>query len=87
MLIPYGAQAQYDYFPWEVLNEGRQQPRDLARARVALARQRRSVSRARRLQRAPSIFSNGSIINSKFRLTDLPPADQFKPDRPCLPPL
>ncbi|MBI5712160.1 MAG: glycosyltransferase family 39 protein [Chloroflexi bacterium] len=23
MLIPYGAQAQYDYFPWEVLNEGR----------------------------------------------------------------
>ncbi|MBI5712159.1 MAG: hypothetical protein HZC38_01850 [Chloroflexi bacterium] len=35
----------------------------------------------------PDIFSNGSIINSKFRLTDLSPADQFKPDLPLPTPI
>ena len=83
MLIPYGAQAQYDYFPWEVLNEGRANSRVIWHGRaLPLPANGAVLVGPADYNGRPSIFSNGSIINSKFRLTDLPPADQFKPDRP-----
>lgn len=83
MLIPYGAEAQYDYFPWEVLNEGRANSRVIWHGRgLPLPANGAVLIGPANYNGRPDIFSYGSIINSKFRLTDLPPADQFKPDLP-----
>jgi len=88
MLIPYGAQAQYDYFPWEVLNEGRANSRVIWHGRaLPLPANGAVLIGPADYNGRPFIFSDGQIINQKFRLSNLPPADQFKPDRPLPTPI
>ena len=83
MLVPYGAEAQYDYFPWEVLNEGRANSRVIWHERgLPLPANGAVLIGPANYDGRPFIFSSGTIINLKFRLMDLPPADQFKPDLP-----